>query len=113
VEIINDNAYIFPDGSLAITVLGDSVGQAIYWYVVSHDPTGGQPDGTPKGRLKWSTTFTGKDKRSVNYYISPPLGVNVIRYGAKRLFGDGLGYGQEQTMVVGDCERVFVRVGNA
>lgn len=112
-EIINEDTKVFPDGSLAITVLGDSVGQAIYWTVVSHDPTGVLPDGDPKGYMKWDVTKTGKDKRTVNFYVSPSIGNVTIKYGTGRAYGAGYGYGQLFVVAVGDCERVFVRSGHA
>jgi hypothetical protein len=113
VEIINENTHVWPDGSLAITVLGDFVGQAIYWTVVSHDLMGVLPDAEPKGSLTYGVTFVGADKRSLNYYRAPHIGNNTVKYKEGRLYGAGYGYGQLFVVSAGDCERVFVRSGDA
>lgn len=98
---------------IALTAVGDFVGQAIYWTVASFDPLGIAPDGNPKGWLMYDVTITGSDMRSVNFYFAPAGGTGTIRYGTQRRFGVGYKWGEEITAIVGDGERVIIRSGDA
>jgi hypothetical protein len=54
----------------AITVIGDSVNQAIYWELVSYDPVTHE-EGAPMGALQYDHTKTDAGRCTVNLYMSP------------------------------------------
>jgi hypothetical protein len=57
-------------GGVALTVVGNTVGQAVYWELVSYDPETGA-EGPALGQLMYNKTVTDGAMHSKNYYFSP------------------------------------------
>lgn len=57
-------------GGTSLTAIGDLVGQAVYWELVSYDPVTGL-EGAALGSLLYNITITDAAMHSKNYYFSP------------------------------------------
>lgn len=83
-------AEIYPGSGCAITFHGDAPDQIVSWQLVSFNPET-LVEAASMGFLKWRTTYTGKHKKSVNYYFAPD-GTQIVRYNTGRVYNTGVKY---------------------